>query len=69
VVRYLTENGGRATIEAIEQNADSCSPVTARKAVYSLARRDTIRRCNPGGQGVIAEYELARSPEVETTDA
>lgn len=37
---------------------DVCSAGTARNAVFSLAQRGLIRRCDGGGSGSVASYEL-----------
>jgi len=62
VIRYLTEHGP-SLLADIESHADVCSPSYARKAAYSLARKAVIRRCDPGGPGAKATYEL--TPEQE----
>lgn len=58
VLRFL-ENGP-ATIRAIMDGADSCSPETARRAVYKLADAGRVRRADTGqstGRGNEAKYE------------
>jgi DNA-binding HxlR family transcriptional regulator len=57
VLRYLLANG-ESPLKDISSNADSCSEVTARNSVYSLADQDFITRTNGGGQGAKAIYDL-----------
>jgi DNA-binding HxlR family transcriptional regulator len=57
VFRYLLENGA-SEITAISSNADSCSPDTARRSVYSLADTGHVQRVDGGGAGVKAVYDL-----------
>jgi len=54
VIRYLKENPG-AFLQHIEDNADSCTGIAARAAVYQLADRGITRRINTGKH---AAYEL-----------
>jgi hypothetical protein len=62
VLRYLHEHGGQATVEAIMNGADACSPQSARQAVYSLTDLGKIRRVGTGGDGKRATYELQVDP-------
>lgn len=57
VIRYLSEHG-ESTIKDISDNAESCSPVTARNCVYALADKAITTRTNGGGQGSGARYDL-----------
>ena len=59
VKRILTERGPLPLPE-IMGAADTCSPSTARDAVYSLAREGVIYRTNPNetGRGVFAIYAM-----------
>jgi hypothetical protein len=50
VLKYLEANGP-ATVKAIIESADVCSPATARRALYSLADRDRIKRVDNNGTG------------------
>lgn len=58
VLRYLKDHGGRALVTDIAANADTCSAASARTAVYSLADKRKIRRCDTGAAGAKATYEL-----------
>ena len=53
-------NAGPLSLDDIENNADTCSPRSARAGVYSLARDGEVYRTNPGisGKGVKAIYAL-----------
>jgi hypothetical protein len=62
VIDYLTKNGP-SLLTDIEDHADVCSPGSAKNAVYSLAGKGVIRRCDAGGPGSKATYEL--TPEQE----
>jgi hypothetical protein len=59
VLSFLTKNGPTPLPNIIEA-ADICKPNVALKAVYSLAKKENIRRINPSekGQGVKAIYGL-----------
>jgi hypothetical protein len=59
VIDFLTEFG-TSPLSAITSGADSCSPNSAKHAVYDLVRKKIIRRTNPDekGQGVGAIYEI-----------
>ena len=57
VVSYLRAHGATALVDLVG-HADVCSGRTARDAVYSLTRRGIVRRCDPGGAGARATYEL-----------
>jgi hypothetical protein len=61
VLGYLEEHGASA-IPVITAAADTCSPNSARFAVYSLADKRKIFRTNPdeGGKGVAAVYDLVK---------
>lgn len=56
VIRYLTQVGGQASVTDIKNNADTCEPVTARKAVYSLASKGYICRVDDNSSGMPAIY-------------
>ncbi|MDM7997206.1 MAG: AAA family ATPase [Acidobacteriota bacterium] len=62
VLRFLEQNGP-STIATIMDHADTCSGETARRSVYNLASRDIplVRRCDYGGKGKEATYELVRN--------
>ena len=60
VIRYLTEHVS-ATVEEITAHADSCTAEAARRAIYSLADKGKVRRCNEGNKGATATYELVKS--------
>jgi hypothetical protein len=62
VLRYLREQGP-ATIKAIREHADSCSPTTARQAVYSLADQGLVARTDACGPGEQATYALTVKAE------
>jgi hypothetical protein len=64
VLHYLQENGPSALIN-IMNDADICSPQTARSAVYHLAGLELINRTNPEdiGRGVSAIYELSEKED------
>lgn len=64
VLRYLLKNG-KSVIDDITGNADTCSPETARKAVYALATSSLIERADAGGRGSTAEYELTVDGVIE----
>ena len=55
----------RATLLDIENHADSCSEAMARKATRRLAKRGFVRRCDAGGAGVRATYELTSQTRTE----
>ena len=59
VLRYLEDNGDSPLTE-IMGAADSCSPNTAKVAVYSLVDKGAIYRTNPEdkGRGTVARYDL-----------
>lgn len=57
VIDYLSNNGDSA-VSDITDNADICSPESARRAIYTLAAEKIIRRVNAGGQGKEAIYAL-----------
>ena len=60
VLRYLKKHGP-STVKAIQDHADSCSPVTARKAVYSLALGNFVERIDEGGTGAEATYQITQT--------
>jgi hypothetical protein len=55
VLRYLEQNGS-GTVQQIMSNADTCSPETARRAIYNLADRNAIKRSDGGGRNQEATY-------------
>jgi hypothetical protein len=55
VLEFLGKNGP-APIKTTTENADVCSPETARRAVYRLAERGLIHRLDTGGSGKEATY-------------
>jgi hypothetical protein len=57
VIDYLSENGA-SSVSDIMNHADICSPESARRAVYTLANEDVIKRINSGGKGKTAIYSL-----------
>ena len=57
VIDYLTENGP-SLMSDIKANANCCSENSARQAVYSLASKKVIRRCDAGGPGSAATFEM-----------
>ncbi len=59
VLRYLLKMGN-SKIDDIEADADSCSSVTARKAVYTMVAMNPplVERTNTGGRGVPGEFQL-----------
>ncbi|MCO6450411.1 MAG: AAA family ATPase [Caldilineales bacterium] len=63
VLRFLDENGPSAVSDIMNQ-ADTCSPESARRAVYSLAQIGLIRREDEGGRGRSAVYALAEKPQL-----
>jgi hypothetical protein len=56
-VRYLREHGP-SLLRDIVAHADVCSAGTARNATYALAQKRAVRRCDEGGSGTKATYEL-----------
>jgi hypothetical protein len=61
VVGWLTDHPG-ATVDEVMNNADACTPLTARKTVYNLAGRGMIHRTNPGEK--VARYEVSPVTDV-----
>ena len=57
VISYL-ESHGPSEITAMCSHADTCNADAARKAVYTLAAKDKIKRINDGGAGAKAVYSL-----------
>ena len=69
VLRYLEEHGP-SLLSDIMNHADECSAEGARTAVYRLAHSGVIQRCDTGGPGSKATYQLAQpDPWVSTTQA
>jgi len=64
VMRFLKEHGP-SKISEIADHADSCSPESARRAVYSLADLGLVRRMDDGGSGQKATYALAEKSQVD----
>jgi hypothetical protein len=64
VMRFLKEHGP-SEIGEIASHADSCSPESARRAVYSLADLGLVRRMDDGGSGQKATYALAEKSQVD----
>ncbi len=64
VLRYLLKMGS-SKIEDIEADADSCSSVAARKAVYTLVKISLVERTDAGGRGAKAEYGLTLNGQTE----
>lgn len=60
VMRYLNQHG-KSWLADIKVNADTCSPITAGKGVYSLAERGLIERVDSGGRGSKAMYDIVRN--------
>jgi len=65
VLRYLEEHGP-SLLTDIANHADTCSDTAARFAVRSLADKRVIRRCDAGGPGAKAMYELVQADPWET---
>ena len=57
VMDYLREHGN-SSITDIMDAADSCTPQSARQAVYSLVDDKIVYRTNPGNKGEKAFYNL-----------
>jgi hypothetical protein len=64
VIKYLTRKGA-SSVSEIMDHADICSPEAARKAIYSLAKENVIKRINSGGQGKEAIYSLEEDLDEE----
>ena len=64
VLRILKEKGP-LSIPEIEDYADTCTPRTARAAVFSLAQSNAIYRTNPGlsGKGIRAIYAIKENDD------
>lgn len=62
VLRYLAEHGASETT-TMARAADSCSPETARRAVYALADKKLVARADDGGPGSLATYKLTPAGE------
>jgi hypothetical protein len=60
VLRYLEVNGPSA-VQVIMDAADVCTGETARRALYNLADKQLVRRCDTGGKGKDATYSLVRN--------
>ena len=65
VLRYLEEHGP-SLLTDIANHADTCSDTAARFAVRSLAAKRIIRRCDAGGPGAKAMYEILRADPLDT---
>ena len=59
VLRYLEEHGP-SLLSDIANHADTCSAEAARRAVYNLVARDLVQRCDGGGPGERATYDLVK---------
>jgi len=65
VLRYLLKMGN-SRMDDIEANADSCSSVTARKAIFTLVSMSLVERTNAGtGRGIVGEYQLTLDGQTE----
>jgi hypothetical protein len=64
VINYLSRKGASSVSEIMDR-ADICSPEAARRAIYSLANEDVIRRINAGGKGKAAIYSLVEDLDEE----
>lgn len=62
VLRYLEEHGA-SLLTDIASHADICSEGAARMAVYSLAKRNVVWRCDDGSAGAKATYDLAKDDD------
>ncbi len=62
VLGYLDQHGPSLLTDIIG-HADACSESAARHAAYNLVARRAIRRCDGGGAGRSATYELAPAQE------
>lgn len=64
VIRYLNKHGA-SPLPDMMGAADSCSPNSARQAVYSLVELGEVYRTNPNekGRGAVAVYDLAKDEE------
>jgi hypothetical protein len=58
IIHYLRDHGA-TSVTVLQENADICSAESARRAVYSLADRQVIRKVSTRGRGVSASYDLA----------
>jgi len=64
VIKYLKEHGD-STVSIIASNADVCSDVAAKRAVYTLANSGLTERKNPGGkQSIYGLTEKGKALEV-----
>ena len=57
VIDYLTQHGA-SLLTDIQNHASSCSSAAARTATYRLTRQNIVRRCDSGGPGTSATYDL-----------
>jgi len=55
VARYLIAHPD-STVDDIKDNADTCSIIAARRALYKLAEKGQVVRTNTGGRGTAALY-------------
>lgn len=62
VLRYLEEHGA-SLLTDIANHADTCSDTAARMAVRRLAAEKVVRRCDAGGPGAAATYELVKDDD------
>jgi elongation factor G len=53
----------KGVIDEIKASADSCSPQSARQAVYTLADKKMIRRVDSGAKGAPATYGMVKDDE------
>lgn len=60
VLQYLKDNGA-SKIEDITAGADICSPTTARKEIYRLAKADMVARQDKGNRGGEATYVVTEA--------
>jgi hypothetical protein len=59
VIRFIAKNGA-SDVSTMKNKADTCSPESARKAIYFLAKEDIkyVKRIDDGGSGEKATYDL-----------
>lgn len=53
----LQQPSNTASVSQITANPDTCTPASARKAIYDLAAEKMLRRVDDGGQGSEAAYQ------------
>ena len=64
VIKYLKEHG-ESTVSIIASNADGCSDIAAKRAVYKLANSGLTERKNPGGkQSIYGLTEAGKALEI-----